>query len=129
MRRTQRSTRIVPLLTVLLASVLTVACSDPPQEIVDEPDATDAGDGTATDGPKFEPNDAVSSSSGGTTVTLTFEVDDSANKTYSDADIYWTGSFEWDEKIGGSVKHTSSWLPEERAWPPLYDDGPISGGG
>ncbi len=110
------------------------ACSDPPQVELDEEDGG-AQDSLQTDGPNFTGADTGSGdddsgkTGGDSFVTLTFEVDDSANKKYGDADIYWTGSFEWDEKTGGIIKHTTSWLPEERSWPPLYDDGPISAGG
>ena len=138
-----------PLPTAMML-VMIAACADPPQAELDDPD-TAAGADALTDGgtPRFGNDTAATdtttdtqttdgasagdtgdaaSSGGGSQVTLTFEVDDSANQTYGDADIYWTGSFVWDEKTG-EISHTDSWLPEERPWPPLYDDGPQSKGG
>ena len=59
---------------------------------------------------------------------LKFCVDDSANKTYRDGQIRWTGSFKWDAKTN-TIKYASSWLPTDGPFIPLYDDGPISKGG
>jgi hypothetical protein len=59
------------------------------------------------------------------TVTLSFEVDDSANQTYLDGQLLWTGSFAWDQ-ASNHLAYATSWLPEEGPYPPLYDDGPRS---
>lgn len=59
---------------------------------------------------------------------VTFYVDDSENKTYKDGQMKWNGSFVWDEKSNIAV-FSSSWLPTDGPFPPLYDDGPISKGG
>ncbi|MCX7944253.1 MAG: IPT/TIG domain-containing protein, partial [Deltaproteobacteria bacterium] len=59
---------------------------------------------------------------------VTFYVDDSENKTYKDGQMKWNGSFTWDEKSNIAV-FSSSWLPTDGPFPPLYDDGPISQGG
>ena len=61
-------------------------------------------------------------------VVLTFAVDDSANQTYSDGELLWTGSFAHDAATN-TLAFASSWLPEEGPYPLLWDDGPISDGG
>jgi len=133
-----RSLRIDALLLPFALCAL-CACSDPPQEVpADDKDTASVSDAALDAGPKFGKDGTSAdvgvseSDTGGPKsdwVVITFDVDDSANKTYTDADIYWTGSFAWDEKTGGIITPETSWLPEERAWPPLYDDGPISEGG
>ncbi len=90
-------------------------------------DAKQAGDGTST--AKDSSGDStVSKVVGGATVTLAFEVDDSANKTFADGEIVWTGSFAWDSKTN-TVVYATSWLPTDGPYPALYDDGPISAKG
>ncbi|MFT7622916.1 MAG: hypothetical protein ACI9WU_002091 [Myxococcota bacterium] len=64
----------------------------------------------------------------GDTVALTMFADDRANQTYADGQIQWTGSFAWDAESNTS-EFISSWLPGDRVWPTLWDDGPISEGG
>lgn len=59
---------------------------------------------------------------------IRFFVDDSANQTYKDGEIRWTGSFSWDEATN-TIKYAVSWLPSDGPYPPLYDDGPMSEGG
>ena len=59
---------------------------------------------------------------------LTFCIDDSANKTYKNGQLQWTGSFAWDKKTN-TIKYASSWLPTDGPFIPLYDDGPMSKGG
>ena len=59
---------------------------------------------------------------------LKFCVDDSANQTYKDGQIRWTGSFVWDKKTN-TITYASSWLPTDGPFIPLYDDGPVSKGG
>lgn len=120
-------------LPVLLALLALVGCVDPPQ---DEPDPTDTAGGGNDVSPLFDASGDGSSGSDGTAgdgsgapgVWLTFEVDDSANKTFADGDIKWTGSFSWDSATN-RITPASSWLPSEGPYPVLYDDGPLSAGG
>ncbi len=111
---------------------LVAACSDPAQFASDDEDTGETGqdispvfdaagqdvDGSAGDG----------RTAGGDFVWLTFEVDDSENKTFEDGDIKWTGSFSWDAKTN-EIQPASSWLPTDGPYPVLYDDGPLSTGG
>ena len=60
--------------------------------------------------------------------TLTMTVDDSANQTYSEGELLWTGSFSFDEATN-TVVYATAWQPTDGPYPPLYDDGPISEGG
>ena len=55
-------------------------------------------------------------------------VDDTANGTYESGQMQWTGSFEWNSEDNTAV-YAASWLPDDRAWPKLWDDGPRSAGG
>ncbi|MBP7125291.1 IPT/TIG domain-containing protein [Myxococcota bacterium] len=57
-----------------------------------------------------------------------FLVDDTANRTYLDGQMKWTGSFRWSAQ-DRTIVPASSWLPSDGPFPPLYDDGPISQGG
>ncbi|MCB9739437.1 MAG: IPT/TIG domain-containing protein [Deltaproteobacteria bacterium] len=124
----------VVALVALLASPL-AGCVDPPQDEKDTGSATDAANDVS---PLFDSNggDGGGGSDGGggadgtagAGVWLTFEVDDSANKTFADGDIKWTGSFSWDSK-SNSITSATSWLPSEGPYPVLYDDGPLSAGG
>ncbi len=59
---------------------------------------------------------------------LTMWVDDSANQTFSDGQIRWTGSFSWDDATN-TVTYATAWEPTDGPFPPLWDDGPISQGG
>lgn len=57
---------------------------------------------------------------------VTFEIDDSANKTYATADnLNWQGSFTYDEATRTFTKDTS-WAGPAAT---LYDDGPYTTGG
>jgi hypothetical protein len=80
-------------------------------------------DAKAADGAQL-PGDASASGS----VWLTFEIDDSANQTFGNGDIRWTGSFAWDAKTN-TVVYATSWLPQDGPYPPLWDDGPLSKSG
>jgi hypothetical protein len=62
------------------------------------------------------------------TAALTLRVDDTANRTYTDGQMEWNGSFVYDDATN-QVVFSASWLPGEGPYPPLYDDGPISLGG
>lgn len=121
------------LFSLLVAALALAACSTPSQEGPAKADAT--GDGSALfDVPKGDggdgggKTDTTGDTSGGGFVWLAFEVDDSANKTFADGEIKWTGSFAWDEKTN-TIVHATSWLPDEGPYPPLWDDGPLSQGG
>ncbi len=59
---------------------------------------------------------------------LWIAVDDRAAGTYQDGQLKWNGSFEWDE-ASNTVVFSASWLPDERPYPVLRDDGPLSAGG
>ena len=132
----------------LAAALLTgvAACADPAQQTpatVADVAVQEAGgdaaslfdtakpDGAPVDGTGDSATDAgpsVDEIAPGAFVWLTFEVDDSANKTFKDTEIRWTGSFKWDEATN-TVVYSTSWLPEEGPYPPLYDDGPTAEGG
>ncbi len=55
-------------------------------------------------------------------------VDDSANATYGNGQMKWTGSFSW-SAADNTISFATSWLPTDGPYPPLYDDGPMSAGG
>ncbi len=123
------------VLAAFLAVTLTLvgACSDPAQTTPTDVSANDSGgaifDGGATgDGVTTSDVSVGDSGGGGAGVWLTFEVDDSANQTFADGDIKWTGSFTWDSKTNTIIPATS-WLPTDGPYPLLYDDGPLSKGG
>lgn len=94
--------------------------SDGSVNVSDGADTTDAGDGTEnTDG-----TDATSGPGG--YLTLTFAVDDSANKTYDQEDgLAWKGSFSYDTD-DNVIAPDGAWSGPFIA---LWDDGPISAGG
>lgn len=62
------------------------------------------------------------------TSKITFYVDDTANQTFEDGQIQWTGSFAWNSE-DNTIVHATSWLPSEGPYPLLYDDGPVRDGG
>ena len=97
---------------------------------VPAPDGVLLGDAVAeADGATGSDNDgATSEALDENTVKLVFAVDDSANQTYTDGQMRWTGSFAWDE-TSNFIAFASSWLPTDGPYPALYDDGPISEGG
>jgi len=131
------------VITVLTA--FAVGCGTPDQGAKA---SADAGSDTDTIGIKFDSSDAKSGAgdiagsetatgdgAGGGTWTrpanaaiLMFEVDDTANQTFTDAQMKWTGSFAWNDK-DNTVVFATSWLPTDGPFPVLYDDGPISQGG
>lgn len=125
-----RPTRVRALRAVF-GLALSAACSDPAQFAADDDTAEPGQDiSPLFDGVGQDPDAA---SADGTTraggpVWLTFEVDDSENKTFEDGDIKWTGSFSWDA-ASNTIQPASSWLPTDGPYPVLYDDGPISAGG
>jgi hypothetical protein len=122
----------LPILLSLL--VVPVACGTPASggktQVADSTVVSDAADS----GPLFGKDATPTTDSGGDTtpagkgVWLTFAVDDSANQTFGNADIKWTGSFKWDAKTN-SIEPATSWLPTDGPYPVLYDDGPFASGG
>lgn len=60
--------------------------------------------------------------------SIKFKVDDTANKTYSNGQMKWTGSFAWDD-ASNTIEYASAWLPSDGPFVPLWDDGPRSEGG
>lgn len=97
------------------------------------------GDADGVEGPDSTSTDTGDDSAGGDGhgggtnappgyATLSISVDDRANKTFSDEQIVWTGSFAWDEDTN-TIEFSTSWLPEDGPYPVLWDDGPISAGG
>jgi hypothetical protein len=99
------------------------ACSDPEQR-----GSADAGSNSGADAGFLFDTAKDSGGATGNGLVLTFAVDDSANKTFEDGQIVWTGSFSWDEK-SNTITYATSWLPTDGPYPPLYDDGPVSKGG
>lgn len=123
-----------------LAAVTVAACGTPNQGGVKADSQVSSGsDAAVFDVPKGDGGDsaggdqAVGDQGAGDgqasgSLVLTFEVDDSANQTFGDGEIVWTGSFTWDQATN-SIVYATSWLPTDGPYPPLYDDGPISAGG
>lgn len=69
--------------------------------------------------------DTTPDSAGGTFATLTFSIDDSANKTYDATDLLqWKGSFKWNAETN-VLEFDGAW---GGPYPLLYDDGPAPGG-
>ena len=60
--------------------------------------------------------------------SIVFVVDDTANATYLDAEMEWNASLTYD-RLSNIAEFTTSWLPDEGPYPPLYDDGPYTAGG
>lgn len=82
-------------------------------------DAEPTGDGTDAPAP---------SACGDDQVTFTMTVDDSANQTYEQGELIWTGSFAWDAETN-TISYATAWEPTDGPFPPLWDDGPVSEGG
>lgn len=95
----------------------------------------DEQDGAPTEGEAEDPDgeggeqavDAAPERPAGT-AAIWIAVDDRAAGTYDDGQLKWNGSFEWDE-ASNTVMFSASWLPTERPYPVLRDDGPLSAGG
>ncbi|MFC1654821.1 IPT/TIG domain-containing protein, partial [Myxococcota bacterium] len=60
--------------------------------------------------------------------SVTFFVDDTANRTYQSGQIQWKGSLIYDP-LTNIILHDPTWAAEEGPYPVLYDDGPIADGG
>lgn len=116
-----------------------LACSTPQQGTVDvetdtqdAPDALDLTSDISIAETDSERADESPTPQGWTrpagSAALRFRVDDSANRTYQDGQMKWTGSFRWDAATN-TIAYATSWLPTDGPYPPLYDDGPWSAGG
>ncbi len=115
--------KAVPVLALL------VACTSPvvtPGDDVEDPggDLDVALDFAKTDG---EDGEGPATCAPGPS-KVRFKVDDTANRTYGNKEMRWTGSFAWDE-AANTIAPATSWLPTDGPFPWLYDDGPASAGG
>ena len=120
-----RPARLIPWLLVVA-----FACTNAPTQEPPEGDDV-ATDAAGLDSIVFRGSDTgaqadVAAATG--ELWLTIEVDDTANKTFSDEEIKWTGSFAWDDK-SNTIVYADSWLPSDGPYPYLWDDGPLSAGG
>jgi hypothetical protein len=117
-------------LALTLALALATSCRPEPTESNDDGTVSGETDGGVTlpDAPPREltGNERWVQPPG--TARITFFVDDSANQTFADGDMVWTGSLAWNDK-DNTIASATSWLPTDGPYPLLYDDGPISDGG
>jgi hypothetical protein len=60
--------------------------------------------------------------------SVTFFVDDTANRTYQSGQIQWKGSLVYQPQTN-IIEHDPTWAGEQGPYPVLYDDGPIADGG
>lgn len=60
--------------------------------------------------------------------SVTFFVDDTANRTYASKELSWIGSFIYDPETN-IASFDPNWAPELGSYPLLYDDGPVSESG
>ncbi|MCK6547103.1 hypothetical protein L6R52_14735 [Myxococcota bacterium] len=126
--------------TPLLAAGLSIAvlglsaCSDddgPADTGTTNPDASTGTDAGTNPDAATNPD----ASTGGfeqpaNTVAINFTIDDSANKTYGEADLLrWKGSFTYDATTR-ILTHDPSWAGgDSTKYPLVYDDGPWNAGG
>ncbi|MCC6620492.1 MAG: hypothetical protein IT385_04515 [Deltaproteobacteria bacterium] len=109
------------------------ACGDDDEGKKDTSDTTTATDSTPTDTSTTETQaettgDDVPDTVETTYATLTFSIDDSANKTFEAADkLAWKGSFTWDS-TSNVITFDSTWGGGAGPYPLLYDDGPAPAG-
>ncbi|MEC8023158.1 MAG: IPT/TIG domain-containing protein [Myxococcota bacterium] len=132
--------RLNSLFFVALCLCVTAACSDESAVGPGGTGSTDATSGLDGNTDQSDGTDASTGADGNDSpgaatwvqpsgvARLVLLADDTANRTYQNGQIRWTGSFEWDRDTN-LLQFATSWLPEEREWPGLYDDGPISEGG
>ena len=121
-------TRPMRLAPWLLVGIF--ACTSAP---VQEPPETEdtTFDSNVADSIVFRGGDngALDGGGGGDGILwLTIAVDDTANETFANEEIKWTGSFSWDDKTN-TIVYADSWLPTDGPYPYLWDDGPLSSGG
>lgn len=90
-----------------------------------ESQPADGGDGDA-DGGGGDGNATFVKPEGYASVT--FFVDDTANRTYQSGQIQWKGSLEYYPQTN-IIIHDPTWAGEAGPYPVLYDDGPIADGG
>lgn len=112
--------RLVLVFSLLSLAFVVGGCRD---DLKDAPGDVVAADDVAT--PDGVEDDSIE---GPGFATLTFFVDDRANKTFADGQMKWTGTFSWDEETNFIV-FSAAWMPTDGPFPPLYDDGPRSTGG
>ncbi|MCK6544670.1 fasciclin domain-containing protein [Myxococcota bacterium] len=93
------------------------------------------GDGTVDEGEVCDDGntawpDNCAADCSGSFVILNFTIDDSANKTYAEADLLrWKGSFQYDAETR-IITHDPSWAGgDSTKYPLVYDDGPWDMGG
>lgn len=121
------------VLAFFVASLLLACASSPEQPPASSPtDGVDAGQ-TNQDAQLSETTTDVPAGQARWTrpdgyCSIVFVVDDTANGTYLDAEMEWNASLVYDPSDNVAV-FTTSWLPEEGPYPPLYDDGPYTTGG
>ncbi len=89
----------------------------------------DAGlDGMSSDGADTADDNKATWHKPAGYASVTFFVDDTANRTYTASELVWMGSFIYDPETNIAT-FDPNWAPEVASYPVLYDDGPISGGG
>ena len=124
------NTRIENAVLVALLSLALGSCRDAPKDDV-EVVAADVGQDDTGGGGDVEHYEITGNErwlQPGGTARITFYVDDSANQTFEDGQIKWTGSFAWNSS-DNTIVYAMSWLPDEGPYPLLYDDGPVRDGG
>ncbi len=104
--------------------VMLGACGDDDEKPTDTTDTTDVSETTPDVQPDVTPDvtpDVEPDTVTPTYATLTFSIDDSANKTFDATDkLQWKGSFAWNEDTNVVTLDTAWGGP----FPMLYDDGP-----
>lgn len=128
---------VARLAPVALLALIVSACSAPDQtggkDVLDS--STDTGGDVADLEVVIPPTDSVVTDIPTTSwkkpegyAAIQFTVDDTANQTYKDGQMKWTGSFAWSAK-DNTIAFSSAWQPTDGPFPALYDDGPWSAGG
>ncbi len=110
-----------PLAVVALVALALAGCGG---MSLDSDGGHDAGPDGASDGG----DDGATYVKPAGYASVTFFVDDTANRTYAGGELRWMGTFIYDPETN-VVVHDPNWGLEVSSYPPLYDDGPISQGG
>ncbi len=121
--------RIENVVLVALLALALGACRDAPKddiEVVTDVVSEDSGGGSDVEPYEVTGNERWLQPAG--TARITFYVDDTANQTFEDGQIKWTGSFAWNSE-DNTIAYATSWLPSDGPYPLLYDDGPVREGG